>query len=370
MNLRDEEHIGRDDKVLVVVTNQYMLEQILWYHSLYPEGIWYAVVIKFAYDNGDLVNIMYQKCKECDIFKRVVWCDSVISNASFFKKAIIMAKYIFQYITRTREREDKKLIERLTNRECDYKKVIVHSNHSIISVASINAMSDTVIVCLEDGLADYLPATGIKSSSELLNLLLAKLNIINLALHGHCFSMKYDNKIIKYSSLPDKMQYKNYKIVKQLFKEDNRKICFSDEELSIRKANYDVIVFSTKIADFGDYDTKYYNLLKEWLQENYKGKKILFKPHPREKCMFCCDMLDLTIGGKDLAGERLLDLLPEAEIVFTYTSTILLKACRKKRKFKILYFNSVKSNWYQISLRNDSKVLGIKDDDWIILGDK
>ena len=369
MCLKEEERIGENDKVLVVVTNQYMFEQLLWYHSKYPEGVWEAIVIKFGYDD-DLLSIMNKKCKECGLFETVICYDNWMPQNSLSEKMLTMLKYIFQYITRSRERCDRKLIESITEKKCDYKKVIVHSTYSLISVASINAMSEAVLICMEDGLADYLPAEGIKYGSELLNYVLAKLNVINMFVRGHRFKMKYDNRIIKYVSLPDKMRYRNYKSIKRLFKDDNRKISYSEKELLLKKQGYDVIVFSTTFSDFGQYEELYYSTLQEWLKKHYNGKKILFKPHPRERCKFNCDDLDIHIDGREIAGEKLLELLPSTELVFTYTTTILLKACREKRGFKVLYFKNINSKWYRLALKNDSDLLGIRDADWITLGDE
>ena len=110
---------------------------------------------------------------------------------------------------------------------------------------------------------------------------------------------------------------------------------------------------------------------QKWLKKNYEGKKILFKPHPREKYeLFSNNDIDIHIGGEEMAGEKLLELLPDTEIIFTYTTTILLKACRDKRKFRILYFSNIASKRYRLVLEDDSNLLGISDDSWIIVGDK
>jgi len=359
--------VGEEDRVLVVVTNQYMFEQILWYRTRYPEGIWEALIIKFGDGNDSLMDIMNQKCLNCGFFEKIVFYDRKVSEQSICKKIGVMMQYVYQYFMGTREKHDRKLIECIMGR-CDYKKVIIHSTvSSSISVAALNAMSDEVLVCLEDGLGDYLPVKRTRFCTELFNFLLAKTNIVNAAVFDHQFQLKYDRCLIKYCSLPNKMKYRNYKIIKGLFENDDRELDFSNEELLLRKENYDVVVFSTIISDYGNYEELYYNALYDWLKKNYQGKKILFKPHPREKCNFCWDDLDVYVGGEKIAGERLLDLMPDVEIVFTYTTTILLKACREKRDFKVLCFNQIKSKWYHQALKNDSEVLGLREEDWVIL---
>jgi hypothetical protein len=371
MCVKDEEHIKEEDKVLVLVNNQYMFEQLLWYHSKYPEGIWEAVIIKFGKYNDDLMDIMYQKCLECGFFSKIIPYSYKVSEKSLLKKMFAMFRYFFQYITRSREKSDRKLIESIVGK-CDYKKIIIFSTYcSNIPVATLNAMPDSIFVCLEDGLADYAPATSIKHISELLSFILAKLNVMNATIYGHQFQLKNDNRLIKYCSLPDKMRYRGYKVLKQLFEDDCRKINFSEKELLLRKEKYDVIVFSTIFSDFGNYQQIYYVELQKWLKKNYEGKKILFKPHPREKYeLFSNNDIDIHIGGEEMAGEKLLELLPDTEIIFTYTTTILLKACRDKRKFRILYFSNIASKRYRLVLEDDSNLLGISDDSWIIVGDK
>lgn len=380
MDKNDGERIRGDDKVLVVLTNQYMFMQLLWYYSKYPEGIWEVIILKFG--DKDLMNFMYQKCADCGFFTRIMICESSIYGKKLLNKIIVMFRYLFQYITRRREKSDKKFIKGIVG-EGAYKKVIIQSTHDSVSTAIINAMSDSILVCLEDGMGDYLPVKRIGewlklshfslSKSNILQLsafMLAKMNVANVAAYGYQFQLKYDDQLIKYCSLPDKMKYKNYKEIKQLFDNDSREIAVSENECSLKKQGYGVIVFSTNFSDFGNCEEAYYSTLQDWLKKKYKGKKILFKPHPREQCRFNCSGLNLHIGGREIAGEKLLDLLPDAEIVFTYTTTILLKACRERRQFKILRFNNIKSEWYHLNLKHDADVLGLGNNDWIILGDK
>jgi len=362
--LSDDERIGINDKVLVVLTNQYMFEQLLWYYSKYPEGVWEAVIIRFG--SNDLLDIMYQKCRECGFFSKIVCYNHGMIESSLSEKMLTMMKYIFQYITRTREKWDRKFIEGLMGEDCCYKKVIIQSTYNVISVASVNAMPEAVLVCLEDGLGDYMPVSGIKYHLKLLNLLLVKMNIVNALVYDYQFRLKCDNRLIKYCSLPEKMKYRGFKLMKQLFEDDNRKKIFSEKELLLKKRGYDLVIFSTIFSDFHiNEDIK--EILHIWLLQNYGDKKILLKPHPRDSYQYCWKDLDIDIGGEEMAGEVLLDLLPDVEVLFLYTTTILLKACKEKRNFKVIQFNNIKSKWYRLNLKNCSEVLGLQEGDWIVL---
>ena len=131
--------------------------------------------------------------------------------------------------------------------------------------------------------------------------------------------------------------------------------------------SYDMVIFSTPFSNIGD-DRCIYETLYTWLKEHYKDKKILIKPHPRETYQFLWDDLDVTVGMLDVSGETVLDMLPEAEVLFLYTTSILLKACREKRPFKIIRFDNFQHQRYFDGLKADSEVLGLKEDNWIVLG--
>lgn len=368
MCIKDVERIKKQDKVLAIITNQYMFEQLVWYHSQYPEGIWEAIVIRFG-KNADLMKIMYKKCVECGIFSKIVCYDCWLPECSLQKKFFVMCQYICQYVTGRREKGDKKLIEKILGEKCQYEKVIVQSMNSIIATAALNAMSDKVLVCLEDGLGDYLPVKGIRNYKETLDFLLAKMNVMNKVNAEHQFRLKNDCKLIKYCSLPLKMQYTGYRIIKPLFeRREENKFSYASRDFLMGSKEYDMVIFSTAFLDF-DKSEEVYDVLHTWLSVNYGSKKIFIKPHPREVYNFDWEDLDICVGGDELSGEAVVDLIPNAEILFLFTSTILLKVCREKKDFKIVRFKNIASKEYELTLEKCADLLGLSNDDWIILGD-
>lgn len=361
----DEELIGDDEKVLVIVTNQYMFEQLLWYRTRYPQGIWDAVVIKFGTNNDGLMDIMYKKCIECGFFRKVICHGYQMPENSLLKKVFMMIRYIYQYVTNSRERNDKKWIEKIAG-ESDYKKVIINYTHALIPVAALNAMSDSVLVCLEDGFSDYLPVAEIRHWTELVNYMLAKMNVANVRAFRHQYRLKYDNRLIKYCSLPDKMKYRGYKVIKPLFENDRREIDVSEKDLLLFQDKYDVLIFSTVFTDYENSE-RMYDVLHIWLKENYSDKKIFIKPHPREVYKFSWNDLDIYVGGEEMAGEVLLDLMPNAEVLFMFVSTILLKVYREKRRYKVFRFEGITSEEYFGTLQTVSEMLGLRNEDWVVL---
>ena len=365
MNLIDDERIGNQDKVIVVITNQYMLLQTLWYHSKYPEGIWEAVIILFNKNNKQLLDIMYQRCKECGIFSKIYVYGH---RNNTFQDIRLFFNYTFQFLTRKRDEYDKNLVKKITGK-CDYAKIIIHARNNRIAVAFVNAMCDKVCICMEDGLSDYVSEIGIlgiRRIPEIMAYVLSKMNVVGIQ-YDHQFRLKYDDRIIKYCSIPNKMQYRNYKKIKQLFEEnDSEKTALKKEPNDSSKEYYDLLIFSAPFIE--DFEmAQVYDILHEYLKENYKGKKILVKPHPREVFRFPWDDFDITVEGLELSGEEILDIYPEAELLFLSVSTILLKVYRDNRTFKVAQFSSSKSKEYLAHVATCSNLLDIESEKWILL---
>lgn len=369
MTLIDEERVSEDDKVLVVVTNQYMWMQLEWYRSRYPEGIWDALIIPFGgtNDGKDLMRILYDKCIRSNYFANVYIYDKRWDVSTLIEKSILMFGYMLQYITGRREIHDLKLIRCILG-DCQYQKIIVHNRFCICATALINVFHDSVIICLEDGFADYIPVARIRNINSFKGLLyyvLGKMNVMSFPVDGYCIGLKYDSRIIKYSSLPDKMQNRNYKQIKQLFEDKISKPIFADEEVKKNFA-YDIIVFSSPYNEV-DHSEQVYYILHEYLSANYSDKKVLIKPHPRETYRFDWEDPNIEIGYLDMAGEEVLDVFPEADILFAGTSTILIKACRTKRNFKIIVFGCIKSKQFRKHIEQDSQLMELSEDKFIHL---
>lgn len=103
---------------------------------------------------------------------------------------------------------------------------------------------------------------------------------------------------------------------------------FDNEIRSVEKLNnIDAVVFVDPVdIDFGYID---FGLdLKEYLEENYKGKTILFKYHPRSDIKIEGELFTSLCCNDNLPGELLIDLIKEKnikDIIFTYPNIISSK---------------------------------------------
>ncbi len=368
----DEEKIGKEDRVLVAIPNQYMLFQTKWYHSMYPEGIWEAVIIPFTVGNTGkrIVNIMYNECLKCGFFSNVYVVENGRMDLPVLEKIKIVVNYFFLNLFRKRDLYDKKLIESITGKT-DYKKIIVHSRCNSIENTFINIGIGTkkILICMEEGLSDYAPLFHIRNVvnwEQILYFILAKLNIMNFVSHGYQYRMKCDSSIIKYSSLPDKLKYRNYKKIKQLFADETERK--QKPEAGIREAEkkYDLIIFSAPFVE--NYHADYiYEFLHKWLKKEYADKAILIKPHPREEYPYQWDDLNVKADYMSISGEEVLDLFPETPLLFLSVSTLLLKACRENRQFKVVYFKNIQSKSYHSVLNWTSKIMELQEENWIVI---
>lgn len=359
----DEERIGNSDRALAVLTNLYSWEMFEWYHSKYPEGQWDAVIVNF--NNDKLLHIMQDKCETSHFFNHIFHYDRLMANEKIMKKILLMFGYFFQYMTHSREKHDRKLVEKICG-HADYKKVVVQSKVGIFQTACVNAMCDRIVVCFEDGFGDYVEVPRffkVHEVSDIINFLLAKMNVVNISAYGQQFKLKYDDRTIKYCSIPERMRYRNFKAMKQMYEGYKSEERLTEEEKKYFKKNYEVILFSTPFSDFGIGD-EIYDEIHEWIKKNCSGKSILIKKHPRETYRFEWNDVLFDICGENISGEKVIDLLPDAEAYFFITTTILMKMRREKKEFKVFKFN-INNKKYLTVLKTYADIIGIGEKEWI-----
>lgn len=372
----DEERIGKNDKVLAVIPNQYMLLQTLWYHSKYPEGIWDVIIVPYGKKESakKTEEFLYHECEKSGIFSRIILFDKLRVGDNPLRQIIQYFGYVYQYMTHKRGQHDFNLIKNIMG-HCNYRKVIIHPVN-MTGTAAINAVReaghDAVLVCMEDGMADYTPPVGrlqFRSVKELFYFTLSKMTVVNLNLSNHHFEMAYDRDVIKYNSLPDRMKYKNYKCIKQLFDDSPSDVKSVKGKNNATDDKYDLLLFTSPLAeDFAcGKSGEIYSQLHDWLKTNCMGRRILLKPHPRERYTYPWNDLSAEVGEINFAGETVLDKYPNADCIFTFISTILLKVCREKRNYKVVYFRDIKDKEYHKLLALYSDILGMSEDNWIYI---
>lgn len=383
LTTNDEERIKQTDRVLVVIPNQYMLLQTIWYHSRYPEGIWEAIVV--PYGRGELgkrtQEALYRECEKSGIFSKIIQNDELRVGESRLRRVRQFVEYLGQCLTHRRGMYDFQMIRRIMG-HCNYKKVLVHPSN-MMCTAAINAArkarGDAVLICMEDGLADYGRPVGFFQLGKIgtpfhfiFYYILSKMNVFNNNSYG-VLKMEYDKDIIKYVHFPERMQYRNFKRIKQLNEEKKIETVSQYINKKSQEKKYDLIVFSAPlIEDFSgsilSRRDDVYIELHELLKKNYTGRKILIKPHPREHYDFLWNDLDVEVGEANLAGEEILDRYPKTEVIFVFTSTMLIKVLQENRPFKVIYFRNIKDKSYKKRIKEYSDLLGMNEQYFIMLG--
>lgn len=356
----DIERIGKDDKVLVCITNKHMLEQVVWYHSVYPEGKWEAAILT-TFANREFACKMLEECEKTGLFIKCVLIEENLKEAPFIKKLSTMLHFIAGYIGRKQKEIAQKRIQRVMG-HFNYQKAIIQSNHSFFSTAIIQIMPPGRVICLEDGMPDYLERKTFYNLTfeGIIGFLLAKMGYTNyFSRSGETYKLTIDSKCIKYSSFPEQMKYRNYFKIKRL--------CLNQKKSNILKNEYfDLIIFSS-VFDTYRMRGSCYDLLHNWLLEEYMDKRILIKKHPRENYDFKWNDLNITIEEGIKSGEEVLDYIDCHKIILLYTSALLVKLCSENKKFEIICFDNILSDFYWKSLMSDAALMGLDTSEFIHL---
>lgn len=352
-------------KTLVVISNQNMLSQFEWYHSMHQSDKCDAIIVN--YDSNQLLEIMKKRCQDSKQFKNIYVYDNLLSDKGVIAKVLLLLKYIMLNLFGKKQRYDLKLIENVTG-ETDYQKVIVPCNYITFCVAAINAFQEAEIICFEDGFSDYTEFVDkfrFISFEFTLKWLLAKLDVLNYNCETYRFAMKNDYRMVKYCSLPERMKYRGYKEIRELFK--NREIANREKTFIEKYAHYDLVIFTTIFPWLNEQNAMYcYESFHGWLCQNYQYKSILIKKHPKDTYKYEWSDLEIDICDETISGEELIQILPECEIILCFSSALLFELQRNNKNYHILYYKNIDNRAYVESLNYISNTIQIEDK-WIYL---
>lgn len=215
------------------------------------------------------------------------------------------------------------------------------------------------IIILDEGIVDYekkrihISFKDIFKPNEWIAFLMLKMGFGNVNCH-------YINKdwlrCIKYCSNPALLRYRGYKEVRKLFefhgeeKENYLELISRIYELHDAdklKEMVDAVIFTCPFTEDYCVGDEWFVNGCSWLQEELDSKKVLIKKHPRDTFTYSFPKLDVCEMFAQVPGELLVGELENAEVIFLCPSTILLNVMNMELNYKIMYFNSIKSDLYQ-----------------------
>ena len=184
---------------------------------------------------------------------------------------------------------------------------------------------------------------------------------------GCHFEMKNTRLCVKYSSRPDMLKYRKYRRILPLFaggkdvKQKYRALverAYAVGEISLDE--YGVILLTNPLEDFVKDGTAYYELLHQWLREQYKDMRILIKKHPRDGYTYQWDDLRCDFMNPDIPAEVFLSLIGKQKVFLMYASTLLISLLQKKENVSIITFTHIHGK-YKEELAELLTLFGMQD---------
>lgn len=365
-------------KGLAILTGPYVLLQFLWYYSTFGRDVdWTAVLISYGRGKTASENArnMDALCRKSGVFSKIVIAaGNRMFDDSAGKKLRDFCEMLFFWATGNRVEHCKKQIASITG-ESDYSVCVVSCDSSLISSAAIALGKTCDVMILEDGLGDYrkkfarLQIDSQFCVLEIVGFLLAKMGYGNPA---NRYILKTTQSCIKYAALPQRMRYRAYREVRQLFDltHTDRETynCLIDRVFSPEAvpSDYADVVLVTSPFSYADCADECLESVKEFLQMNYAGKRILIKLHPRDTVDYSAWTGLSVVGVMDAITpfEVLLPSLQNCSYVIVLPSTIMISLDAYKCKYEVLYFSLLASRYerYVTSFNETIETLQVGED--------
>lgn len=334
-------------KGVAVIYDPHNLYQFIWYYCTHGRDYdWTALCLP----NGYKGEYMSEYCAKSGIFHKIIRHEEAFLSMSLGKKFGFFIQMVFYAMIGQQEKYCTKIIKRYLL-DIDYDLAVVLTDVGIISGAFIGLSKKKRTIILEDGMGDYAERPKgyilkhLSNAYDWQGFLVAKMGYANPA---HYYPLKTTKYCEKYSSNPDKMLYRDYKSIKQLFdlkqtdeklfRSITQKVYSQIEKCDFEKA--DTIIFTNRLYDFGDNVDLYIKRFEDYV--NKKCKSIIIKRHPRDETKYkFADHILVQEIDNSVPAEVLLQLLKGKKILFMFTSSILLYMLAYGYEVSYLYFNDL-----------------------------
>ena len=344
-------------KGLAIIYDPHNLYQFIWYYCNNDNSKkrWDALCLP----NGYKGEYMHPFCEKTGIFSKIYKSNLDYQTISLAKKIGIVFKMFLYFIFGQRKNYCKKLLKEYIPVD-EYDEIVIIADVGIVSGACVTLGNEKKIVILEDGINDYgnrpkwIPNNKIKSIYAWQGFIMSKM--------GYCapgwYHLKDDYLCVKYASQPEKMLYKNYKEILQLYSKEG-----TDQQLfdsivkgiypaisNIEFKDYDAILFTRPLSDFVQNGESYKKKIEDYISSHYRN--ILIKKHPREKDSynFKANVKSFEVDNS-IPAEALLPYLEGKDILIVTTSAISLYMKAYQLKCKILFFDQL----YETSIMENTK---------------
>lgn len=333
-------------KGLAVIYDPHNVYQFLWYYCTYGKDIeWRALCLPNSY-KGEYLS---EPCRKLGIFKKIYRDTHQFDSMPVIKRLFLFMKMVLYALIGQQKLFSKHFIKKFIG-EYDFDIAVVLTDVGFVSGLFLTLAPEKEIVILEDGMGDYEArkyGNILKRYKNLFELQGFCLSVLGYSNVGHYYPLRTTKNCIKYCSHPDKMLYKNYKEMKVLFDMEKTDVSAFKKYLEIIYPNLneyfekraEVILLTTPINDYISDEKPYVTRIQEYINNNYKGKTVLIKKHPRDIINYSFSK-DVTVKEitNSIPAEVLLPYIEDMEILFCDHSSTNLYLTTYGYKPKFLYF--------------------------------
>ena len=327
-----------DKYALAEITGPYRFMQLIYVVLQYPDYNW-EVCVRYVDGSKESVDTLASLCRESGLFSKVYYTERSAMKASFTEKLKMLADPLAAVLTfRKRQYAERFIRKNVSNKK--YRLFCAETSFSFLGGAMMNLADRVPTILLEDGSWDYVDVgMNIGFLEKAAGRFLFHAGVVNFIGRKNFSRNRF---CLKYATRPDKLLEHNFRKVRKLF--SNRKI-YGEYQMILKRIyhidelkndDYDVIAFTTDSVSRpkGESGRRFIR----FLENKYAGKRILLKKHPADTFEYESETLQMDVKYKQIAGELLLSVLPDAEIVFMYPSSILMSV-PEDRKMCVVHFD-------------------------------
>ena len=340
-------------KGLAIIYSPKELHQFIWYYCNQGKGKeWDALCLP----NYPKEEYMHTYCEAAGIFSTVNRSDTSFLNLSTLKKLKMFLSMFGHFLIGQQRRFCRKLLNSLVNID-DYDEFVVIGNEGLIVGACIVLGKEKTVIALDDGQGEYEKRSKWITMQQLKSPLYREGFI--LARMGYCnprFSyFDADKYCIKYVNFPEKLLYRNYREIRQLFADEGTDQALFEQIVQrmypaldkINLEDAEAVFFTRPLCDHVSDYQKYIRSFESFVNDHYNN--ILIKKHPHEVCQYhFADHVTCTEIESAIPAEVLLPFLKNKDIYIIGSSTILMYTKSFDLHFYIIEF----AGFYEESLQD------------------
>ena len=368
-------------KAIALLYSPKSIYDFIWYYSTYGKKFeWTAICGWYGVSNASL-----ELCKKTGIFEDVIWVEQRYDTLNTASKIKEFLKMFWYYITGRKSKYCDDVIRNCIG-DIEYERAVVWNSHSILFGAVISKSKEKDIVILEDGTADYIKKDlkyllhNLTNINEIVGFMMAKMDYANPMMG---YSMKSFKNCIKFNGQPERVPCDRYKEVRLLGDKTEtdlelyEDVVYKTFNIEREKMSGDVIIFTAPLYEQLANSDDCICRVEEFINEKYKGKKVILKKHPRDTIKYTFkEVAEIVEVEHNIPGEVLLSYLEVKDVYFFWTCSLLFTGDRVLENAKVFFFKDSMEvvgpqkrigTCYGDTIRKDLDNAGISEDVLIYL---